>query len=88
MKTIPFNLNNRIRLKLTEFGYEVWKAEHESLLPECFHNPLSYYKALTDKEGYVPFQCWKAMEMFGPYLYPSAREVLADMNALIDADPT
>lgn len=66
---IKFNLNNDIKVKLTEAGYQHWMTDWNKyyvlLNDKEMIQPLSYFKKKEDKDGYVTFQGWQFMEIFG-----------------------
>ncbi|RYC70701.1 hypothetical protein [Spirosoma sordidisoli] len=69
---IPYNLNYPIWVKLTEAGYEVWKAGKEQYLPKKFHHPVEVYKSVADSDGYVSIQGWEFAQIFGPHIHNTA----------------
>ena len=83
MKYVKFNLNNHVKVKLTELGYQVWKQKTEQYAPQSLHKPLGHYKAQADADGYVAIQAHQLMDYFGEHMYPSSRSVFKDMNVLV-----
>jgi hypothetical protein len=77
MERINFNLNQHILVKLKDEGFEHWKKAYNEVLPDQFKKPLSYFKNM-EKDGYVRFQAWDFMRLFGetitlgvePLFYP------------------
>lgn len=63
--TVTFNLNSVIQVRLNNKGFEHWKEEHEKFLPEKYHHELSHYKNKMNEAGYIEFQAWHFMEIFG-----------------------
>lgn len=64
---IKFNINNYVKVKLTEKGKKVLKKQHDELEKLCksigkFHEPE------TDENGYTKFQLWDLMRTFGSYI--------------------
>ena len=63
---MKFNVNEHIKVKLTEAGLQVHKAKHEE-----FWNRLGklsefpYSEPKTDDDGFVKMQLWQFMETFG-----------------------
>jgi hypothetical protein len=60
-----FNLNDEIAVKLRPEGFKHWHEYDNRYLGEQHRQPLSYYTAKADKDGYVKFQAWVFMEIFG-----------------------
>lgn len=67
-KTIPFNLNDNIKVKLTEIGYQHLADMHNELvgiIPNWIMVDSSFYKNMADKDGYTTFQAWEFIYKFG-----------------------
>ena len=52
---MKFNVNNYVRVKLTEVGKNILEAEEIKYLP--------------DEEGFVRFQMWELMQIFGNHMW-------------------
>ena len=59
---ILFNINNFIKVKLTEEGQKVVQEDYE-----YWHSIYPYIvpKYVEDSDGYTQFQMWKFMNLFG-----------------------
>lgn len=72
MRYVDVNLNNYIKVKLTEDGLRAWK-EHddfylrESDLLEEHSRPIEHYQNQVDQDGYVSFQIHHFMHVFGDF---------------------
>jgi hypothetical protein len=55
-----FNINDYVKVKLTEFGKQKYKD---------YYNQYSVkeLKLVEDENGYVQFQLWELMHMFGKH---------------------
>lgn len=62
---VVFNINNYIKVKLTEKGYQHYRDYHNQYMPEELVKPLEHFKAKADAEGYCKFQAWCFIQMFG-----------------------
>jgi hypothetical protein len=56
--TIPFNLNDHVRVKLTNYGKEL-----------IANDPDGAYPYSVDEDGWSEFQLWVLMELFGRHCY-------------------
>ena len=68
--TLDFNMNEIIRVKLTDAGYQVLVDHNTELkkeLPFVKARDISFYKNLEakSKDGYAPFQMWNFVQLFG-----------------------
>ncbi len=64
-----FNINNTIKVKLEDIGYELLAEEHNSYagaIPKWEVRTAEYYKNKADSFGYSEFQAWYFMQIFGP----------------------
>ena len=63
-----FNINNYIRVKLTECGRRILKREHDSLmklLPESAQRP---FEIMEDEDGWYKGQAWSIISTFGSHM--------------------
>ena len=65
MKT--FNINSKVRIKLTPYGIEKLKEKHEKLSSLC---PCigKFTAPKADEDGYCEMQLWYVMTIFGEYM--------------------
>lgn len=68
MMMSTLNLNNSVKVKLTEHGHAELKRQHEEFNKE-YQGVLGEYKPRTeDENGYVSFQLHDLMNTFGHML--------------------
>lgn len=76
---ITFNLNHSVKVKVTEYGYQVWK-DHQNRFCEFSaqieKTELVHLKEKEDKDGYVTFQLWVLMETFGSHMSMGFKNVI------------
>ena len=63
-----FNVNQNIRVRLTDLGYqrlEDASAYLSSRVPNLKKLDVKYFKGQADKNGYSTFQMWDFMHTFG-----------------------
>lgn len=66
-KVVKFNLNDSVFVKMERKGYEIWIDFYNNIFEkEPQKNNLEYYISKADKNGYVKFQMWEFMQIFGP----------------------
>lgn len=66
MKWINFNINDKIRVKLTLFGYQIYKEHAESF--DQYGCNMSRIPPI-DNDGWWEEQCWSIMSIFGKHLH-------------------
>lgn len=72
---IPINLNEKVKVKLTKLGKEVYQKQYDDMneiLVGMGARPLEPTDLASDKEGYVEFQLWDLMKIFGEFMYLGA----------------
>ena len=60
-----FNINSIIMVKLKAEGYARWKEEDGRWLPIQYQKTIEEYKSRADSNGWIEFQCWEFMRLFG-----------------------
>ena len=74
-----FNINDEIKVKLTEKGIKVLNAYYiNAYQRKYFYCP--------DENGYYRLQLWVFMNIFGPYMHIGNNDMFEDMNILINED--
>ena len=58
------NINDYVWVKLKEAGYKHWMEKYNRFLPFEQRQSMSFFKD-AEKDGYVKFQLWDFMEIFG-----------------------
>lgn len=69
---LKFNINESVKVKLTERGKELLKEDHENFWSSTSFPKITkpvYIPPKVDKDGFSEFQFWHFMHTFGPYLY-------------------
>ncbi len=62
---MKFNVNNYVRVRLTEVGKKILLKEYEE--DKKFYPDLTY-RYEPDAEGFVKFQMWDLMQIFGVHM--------------------
>lgn len=61
-----FNLNDKVLVKLKEEGFKYWLADLNEYMPEKLGTTMEDLRSRCDKDGYIEFQTWEFMRVFGP----------------------
>ena len=72
---IPINVNERVKVKLTKLGEEVYQKQYDAMneiLVGMGARPLEPIDLASDEKGYVEFQIWDLMKIFGEFMYLGA----------------
>ena len=65
---IILNFNDNVRVKLNDRGYQIWHQDYNKYVSYDFRRPLDSFKKEADSEGFVIFQLWEFMNIFGSHL--------------------
>lgn len=82
---ISININNKIKVKLTDFGKSILDKEVNKL-KQISGAPDNYTPYKTDNNGYIEFQLWQFMNIFGSSLYNGAIQVIENNEMLVEVD--
>lgn len=67
-----FNINDCVKVKLTEKGKYIYYHQFDDMNVDILKRggkPLNPIELKYDDEGYVEFQMWHLMEIFGKHLF-------------------
>lgn len=69
MQEFKVNINDAVRVKLTEFGVEILRKRHEQLNEVLLRHgaKIEPFVLRLDDKGYYNTQLWMLMNIFGPY---------------------
>lgn len=70
-KFVDFNINNWVKVKLTQKGLVILKHQHD-LLKLSIPSLGEFETPDVDSDGYTSFQMWYLMDMFGAYIHLGA----------------
>lgn len=74
------NINDRIKVKLTEHGKSILNNYDNYNLSEVeyLNLPVSYSPHPADADGYYEFTLWEFMSIFGAHFYNGGPQLLED----------
>lgn len=67
-----FNINDYVKVKLTEKGKYIYYHQFDDMNVDIIKmdgKPLNPIELKYDDDGYVEFQMWHLMEIFGKHLF-------------------
>ena len=83
-----FNLNDKIKVKLTDAGYQHMANYENDLLknyPSYTPKTIEDYKSKVDTKGYYTFQTWEFMQIYGSIMCNGMKQHF-EMNIVIDSN--
>ena len=67
-KFVPFNINNIVRVKLTDHGRSIHRERFRKLnAKRKVTSDIKYSPPVEDKDGWSRWQLWALMEAFGEH---------------------
>ena len=83
MKYVPFNLNEHVKVKLTDYGRKVHMEDHYNFWLDRNLPVQKYIPPREDKDGWSSWQMWSLMESFGKYVGLGTKNVF-DLGILVE----
>ena len=71
MTNFKFNANQIVKVKLTDFGVQILREQHEELNKNLLKHgcsSLGYFVLPLDEDGYYKCQLWYLMQKFGSHM--------------------
>ena len=75
-ESIKINLNEHIKVRLTEYGQQIYRAQWEELNQAANKIVVVPHSCKVDKDGMSEFQLWDFIETFGSYIGMCKRNVI------------
>ena len=69
MKDVKFNINNDVKVRLTQMGKDIFYHQYDELNKIYGRIVCEPHYPRVDKDGYSRFQLHKLMEMYGQHLH-------------------
>lgn len=68
MKQIKFNINDMAKVKLTDYGRDIYYHQFDKLNEFSRRIAIKPHMPKEDKDGYYKTQFWCLMNIFGKYV--------------------
>lgn len=81
------NLNSLVRVKLTDYGEYIYFHRFDECNKFIEKNggaPLAPSYPEKDDNGLVEFLLWEFIELYGPYIYMGAKNVMVPLDIYVD----
>lgn len=69
-----FNINDVIRVKLTDYGKEIYYHRFDHLIEAGY--PIERRFPKVDEEGFSTFQMWVFIEIYGPHMHLTSKNIM------------
>lgn len=85
-KPTKINLNDRIKVKLTPLGAEIYYHQYDEVNKRIKENggtELEPIMPQIDKDGYTEFQLWHFMELYGKHIGMCKKNVISPLDIVV-----
>ena len=79
-----FNLNDIIKVKLTDRGKDIYYHQHDELNKFYGKEVLKPRYPKVDSNGFTSFQLWHFMEIYGPHMHIGMNNVIEHNDIYIE----
>jgi hypothetical protein len=84
---MQFNLNDKVKVKLTEAGREMYREFFtEAVAPMVPYLPALDSSADLDADGFSAFHFWELMQVFGPKMHMTMTDMPFEGNEITFLD--
>ena len=89
MKTVKLNLNDEVRVKLTDLGKDIYYHRfdklHEFLKARGF-SPFEPQMPRVDPDGFTTMQLWSFIELYGSHIGMAKANVIDPISMFIELE--
>lgn len=89
MRTIEINLNETIRVKLTDLGKDIYYHQFDELckvLKGRGISPIQPTMPRVDADGFTSMQLWRFIELYGGHIGMAMPNVIEPINIYYDLE--
>lgn len=83
---IPINLNEKIRVKLTDLGKGIYYHRFDHLNKTYGRNMYKPTYPIVDEDGYTSFQLWVFIGLYGPHMGMASPPVIENNTIIYDTE--
>lgn len=80
---VALNINSYVRIKLTDYGLEILRSNHERISEET-KSDSEFVPPEVDEKGYSKMMLWQVMNIFGKELFMGATNMPFAEDILIE----
>ena len=84
MSEVRINLNETVKVKLTDLGKEIYYHQFDELNLRCGRVVCKPSFPKEDAEGYAKFQLWHFMELYGEYMGMAKSNVIEPLEIIYE----
>lgn len=84
MSKVIINLNETVKVKLTNFGKEIFYHQYDFLNERCGKEVIKPSFPKTDEDGYTSFQLWGFIELYGAHIGIGKKNVIEPLEIVYE----
>lgn len=84
MTEIRINLNEQVKVKLTDHGKDIYYHQHDRLNSIFNKEICKPSMPKVDEDGYTTFQLWRFMELYGTHIGMTLPNVIEPLEIVYD----
>ena len=85
-KPLRINLNEWVKVKLTDLGKEIYYHQFDELNNTYGREIIKPSFPSEDKDGYTRFQLWEFMQLYGPHIGMGAPNVIDPLEIVYEGE--
>ena len=83
---VKINLNETIKVKLTQFGKDIYTHKYDEIANKYPLLKISRTEIKADETGYTDFTLWQFMNLYGPYMEIGEPEVIRPLEIIYERE--
>ena len=83
---IRINLNETVKVKLTDYGKDVYYHQYDELNMRVGRELCKPSFPKVDEEGYTSFQLWYFIELYGNYIGMCKKSVIQPLEIVYEKE--
>ena len=83
---IRINLNESVKVKLTDYGKDVYYHQYDELNRRVGREICKPSFPKVDEEGYTSFQLWSFIELYGYYIGMCKKSVIKPLEIVYEGE--
>ena len=84
MSEVRINLNEAVKVKLTDHGKEIFYHQFDNLNARCGREVCKPHFPAVDADGYTIFQLWDFIRLFGPHIGMAYQNVIMPLEIVYE----
>ena len=84
MSKVIINLNETVKVKLTDFGKDIFYHQCDFINERCGKEVIKPSFPKADGDGYTSFQLWEFIELYGEHIGIGKKNVIEPLEIVYE----